>query len=118
MWDEGLGDVLGAYMSSLEKLLAMDIGVTYPAHGTLIDQGDERVRQLLLHHDRRLLDMAELVRKDDTTAWEVMRKSFRPNLDDTQIRLAFLETLSHLVHLKVIGRIQDDDRDGVTFYRA
>jgi hypothetical protein len=54
----------------------------------------------------------------DTTAWDVMRKSFRPNLDELQTRLAFLETLSHLEHLKETGRIQNDDRDGVTFYRS
>ena len=62
--------------------------------------------------------MAGLVREADTTAWDVMRKSFRPNLDEIQIRLAFLETLSHLEHLKETGRIRDDDREGVTFYRA
>ena len=118
MWDEGLGDVLGSYIGSLERLLAMNIGVTYPAHGTLMAQGDERIRQLLLHHDRRLFDMAGLVREADTTAWDVMRKSFRPNLNEVQIRLAFLETLSHLEHLKETGRIRDDDREGVTFYRA
>ena len=56
----------------------MNPGITYPAHGTLIDRGDERARQILLHHDRRLLDMAELVRSADTTAWEVMLKSFPP----------------------------------------
>ena len=118
MWDEGLGDVLGDYMGSLEKLMTMNIGVTYPAHGTLIEQGDERIRQLLLHHDRRLLDMAELVGAAETTAWEVMRKSFRPNLDDVEIRLAFLETLSHLEHLIVMERIQRADRDGVTIFRT
>jgi glyoxylase-like metal-dependent hydrolase (beta-lactamase superfamily II) len=118
MWDEGIGDVLSSYLGSLQRLLAMDIGVTYPAHGTLMSQGDERIRQLLLHHDRRLVDMAELVGTADTTAWDVMRKSFRPNLDELQTRLAFLETLSHLEHLKETGRIQNDDRDGVTFYRS
>ena len=95
----------------------MGIELTYPAHGTTIEHGDERTRQILLHHDRRLLDMAELVREADTTAWEVMLKSFRPNLDDVQTRLAFLETLSHLEHLRLSGRIRDEDRDGVMVYR-
>lgn len=84
MYDLDLGDVLGDYLGSLQRLIAMDLGVTYPAHGTLIDQGGERARQILLHHDRRLLDMAELVRSEGTTAWNVMLKSFRPNLDPLQ----------------------------------
>lgn len=116
MYEEDLGDAVGDYIGSLQKLLKIGIGLTYPAHGTIIEQGDERTRQLLLHHDRRLLDMAELVREADTTAWEVMVRSFRSNLDPAQTRLAFLETLSHLEHLRLIGRIQDDDREGVVVY--
>jgi glyoxylase-like metal-dependent hydrolase (beta-lactamase superfamily II) len=80
MWDEGLGDPLGDYIESLHRLIAMEIQVTYPAHGTLIEHGGERARQILLHHDRRLLDMTELVRARDSSAWEVMLGSFRPNL--------------------------------------
>lgn len=118
MYDTLLDDPLGDYMSSLLKLVDLDIGVTYPAHGTLIDQGDERARQILLHHDRRLLDMADLVREGDTTAWSVMLKSFRPNLDALQSRLAFLETISHLEHLRLTGRIRDEDRNGKTIYRG
>lgn len=116
MWDEDLGDPLGDYLASLHKLLAMDIEITYPAHGTLIDQGDERARQILLHHDRRLLDMAELVRSHDSTAWEVMLRSFRPNLSPIEARLAFLETVSHLEHLKMTGRLQGGERDGVVVF--
>jgi glyoxylase-like metal-dependent hydrolase (beta-lactamase superfamily II) len=118
MYDFDLGDVLGDYLSSLQRLIALEVGVTYPAHGTLIAQGDERARQILLHHDRRLLDMAELVREADTTAWEVMLKSFRPNLDPLQSRLAFLETISHLEHLRLGGRIRVENRDGKVIYRG
>ncbi len=118
MYDLDLGDVLGDYLGSLQKLITIHMGLTYPAHGTLIEHGDERARQILLHHDRRLLDMAELVRERDTTAWEVMLDSFRPNLDPVQARLAFLETVSHLEHLRLTGRIQHDERDGRVVYRA
>lgn len=118
MYDLDLGDVLGDYLASLQKLIAVHIGLTYPAHGTIIEHGDERVRQILLHHDRRLLDMAELVRAGDTTAWDVMLKSFRPNLDPLQARLAFLETVSHLEHLRLTGRIREEERDGVMIYKG
>jgi glyoxylase-like metal-dependent hydrolase (beta-lactamase superfamily II) len=117
MYDEDVGDPLGDYLSSLHKLLAMGIGLTYPAHGTLIDRGDERARQILLHHDRRLRDMSELVSQGDTTAWNVVTKSFRPNLNATDARLAFLETISHLEHLRLDGRIEIQDRDGHLFYK-
>jgi len=117
MYDLDFEDVLGDYLNSLQRLITLEVGITYPAHGTLIDQGDERARQILLHHDRRLLDMADLVREADTTAWEVMLKSFRPNLDPLQSRLAFLETISHLEHLRLSGRIRDMEQDGKVVYR-
>ena len=118
MYDPDLDDVLGDYLASLQKLLDLGIGVTYPAHGTIIEQGDLRVGQLLLHHERRLLDMAELVQAGDATSWQVMLQSFRPNLDPADARLAFLETISHLEHLRVTDRIQVEDRDGIVVYTA
>jgi glyoxylase-like metal-dependent hydrolase (beta-lactamase superfamily II) len=118
MWDEDLGDPLGDYLESLQRLLGMEIEVTYPAHGTLIDQGAERARQILLHHDRRLLDMSGMVREHDATAWEVMLESFRPNLTPLEARLAFLETVSHLEHLRLTGRLMVETRDGVLVFTA
>lgn len=117
MYEPEIGDPLGDYMASLRKLIDMKIGVTYPAHGTLIDQGDERANQILLHHDRRLRDMVDLVNVADTTAWAVMTQSFRPNLDPVSARLAFLETVSHLEHLRLHGRIGSQEREGITLYR-
>ncbi len=116
MYDEALEDPLGAYLGSLRKLHGMDIGVTYPAHGTLMERGDDRIRQIVLHHDRRLVDMRDLVRGANTTAWDVMLRSFRPNLTPLETRLAFLETVSHLEHLRLGGRIRHEDRDGVVVY--
>lgn len=116
MYDLGMVDPLGDYLTSLKRLLAMGIGTTYPAHGTLIDRGDERARQILLHHDRRLADMADLVKTGDISAWEVMLASFRPNLSPLQARLAFLETVSHLEHLRLGGRIGESERDGQIVY--
>jgi glyoxylase-like metal-dependent hydrolase (beta-lactamase superfamily II) len=111
-------DPLGDYMSSLSRLVAMQIGLTYPAHGPIIEHGDERARQILLHHERRLRDMAELVAQGDVTSWQVMTQSFRPNLTPLEARLAFLETVSHLEHLRLQGRLQVAERDGRVLYRV
>ncbi len=116
MYDPDFGDVLGDYMKSLQRLVDMGIAITYPAHGTLVDNGAERAHQILLHHDRRLLDMSDLIRDSDSTAFDVMLKSFRPNLDPMQARLALFETIAHLDHLDREGRIRRETRDGVIHY--
>lgn len=115
-YDPDIPDVLADYIQSLRRLIALQVGVTYPAHGTLIARGDERAHQILLHHDRRLLDMMELVRREDSSAFEVMLKSFRSDLSALQIRLAMLETIAHLEHLRLQGRISATERDGVVVY--
>jgi glyoxylase-like metal-dependent hydrolase (beta-lactamase superfamily II) len=115
-FDSDSVDPLDDYLRSLRRLIDMRIGVTYPAHGSLIARGDERAYQILLHHDRRLLDMTEVVRKEDLSAFEVMLKSFRSDLDGLQIRLALLETIAHLEHLRLQGRIKGVERDGVLVY--
>ncbi|HET8739833.1 MAG TPA: MBL fold metallo-hydrolase [Acidimicrobiia bacterium] len=118
MYDLDLVDPLGEYLDSLRRLIDMGIGLTYPAHGTIIERGDERAHQIILHHDRRLRDMAELVRAGETNAWNVMLQSFRPNLDPLSARLAFLETISHLEHLRSQGRILAEDKEGTVRYRV
>lgn len=118
MYDFDIGDPLGDYLTSLQRLISLGITLTYPAHGTLIDRGDERAYQILLHHDRRLRDMSDLLKQAESTAWNVMTQSFRPNLDPVGARLAFLETVSHLEHLRIEGRASAEDRDGRTIYRA
>lgn len=117
MFDPDAGDPLGDYMGSLQRLLGMNITTTYPAHGSLIERGDERAHQILLHHDRRLRDMASLVAEHETTAWAVMTSSFRPNLSPSDARLAFLETVSHLEHLRLEGRVSGEDREGTLVYK-
>jgi hypothetical protein len=62
--------------------------------------------------------MAELVRAGETNAWNVMLQSFRPNLDPLSARLAFLETISHLEHLRSQGRILAEDKEGTVRYRV
>ncbi len=116
MYDPDIDDVLADYMGSLQRLIDLGIGITYPAHGTLISRGDERAYQILLHHERRLIDMVELVRRRDTSAFEVMLASFRPNLDPVQTRLALLETIAHLEHLRLDGKITSVTREGIVTY--
>jgi glyoxylase-like metal-dependent hydrolase (beta-lactamase superfamily II) len=118
MYDLGIGDPLGDYLDSLNRLVRMHIGLTYPAHGSIIEHGEERARQIILHHDRRLRDMTEMVSHADSTAWTVMTQAFRPHLNPIQARLAFLETVSHLEHLRIIGQVEATEREGKTLYTS
>ncbi len=118
MFDESYDDVLGDYLMSLRRLLTVPIGLTYPAHGTIIERGAARVGQIMLHHERRLAQMTARAAADAVTAWKMMEAIFRPHLSLLEQRLALRETVAHLEHLRLYGRLASEDRDGVVWYRG
>ena len=111
------GDRLGTYIESLQRIENLSVGLTYPAHGVIIEQGSLRARQIILHHERRLGGVAQELRRGPKTAWDIMEAIFRPNLVAFERRLAFSETLAHLAHLEHRGEATSFDEEGTTYYR-
>ncbi len=114
--DEGT-DVLGDYLASLQRLIESDVGLTYPAHGGIVEHGARRAEQISLHHDRRLSGMLDVVSQAPRTAWDVMLESYRPNLNSIEQRLALRETVSHLEHLRTRTHVTSFPEGELWFYR-
>lgn len=111
-------DHLGAYLASLERIIGLDAQETYPGHGPTIERGSARAHQILLHHQRRLDAMTEVVTEGPRTPWQVMQAVFRPNLSSLEERLAFQETMAHLEHLRSRGRVTRILVDSVWWYEG
>jgi hypothetical protein len=62
--------------------------------------------------------MFDLVHLGPTTAWHVMTESYRPHLPPDHQRMALLETVAHLEHLRLNDRLRWFEEAGVTFYRT
>jgi glyoxylase-like metal-dependent hydrolase (beta-lactamase superfamily II) len=116
-YDELYEDVLGDFLKSLARIEQLEIGLTYPAHGAMVEHGSARAEQLLAHHQRRLADMLDVIDPTGASAWEVMEKVFRPNLGPNEQRLALRETIAHLEHLRLQGKLTPLERNGTTRYR-
>ena len=110
-------DQLGTYTSSLQRIEGLEIGLTYPAHGTVIERGSLRARQIILHHERRLGGISQELRHGPKTAWEILEAIFRPNLLVFERRLAFSETMAHLAHLVALGEAATFEENGTSYYR-
>lgn len=110
-------DHLGAYLASLDRVVGLDAHETYPGHGPTIERGSARAHQILLHHQRRLDAMLEVVTERPRTPWQVMNLVFRSNLSFLEERLAFQETMAHLEHLRRTGRVQRDLVDDKWWYQ-
>jgi glyoxylase-like metal-dependent hydrolase (beta-lactamase superfamily II) len=115
-YDELFDDVLGDFLESLRRVERLQIATTYPAHGVVVEHGSARAAQLLLHHQRRLLDMLDVIDPSGSTSWEVMETVFRPNLGPLEQRLALRETVAHLEHLRLNNRLRTFEVEGTIKY--
>lgn len=111
-WD-GIEDILGTYLDSLKKLLQYPVRLALPGHRESADM-KERVHQLLSHHEARLAECERIIGNApgctsiDITrelSWHVRRKGSH-ELPLPVLRYAFGECISHLDHLRVLGRIR------------
>ncbi|HUO46618.1 MAG TPA: MBL fold metallo-hydrolase [Acidimicrobiia bacterium] len=115
-YDEMFEDVLGEFLHSLRKIERLLVTTTYPAHGDVIEHGSARAEQIILHHQRRLEGMVEVIDPEGSTAWMVMEKVFRPSLSPMDQRLALRETIAHLEHLRLQKRLRSSEIDGTLRY--
>jgi glyoxylase-like metal-dependent hydrolase (beta-lactamase superfamily II) len=101
------------YLSSLAAVRAEPDRVLLPAHGPVAPSVHARVDELLVHHDRRLDEIAAAVDAGMSTAAEIAgalrwtRRELR--LDDLETfnrMLAVLETDAHLEMLAAQGRVR------------
>ena len=114
---DSASDRLATYTSSLQRIEGLGVGLTYPAHGTVIERGSIRARQIILHHERRLGGIVQELRYGPKTAWDILEAIFRPNLLVFEKRLAFSETMAHLAHLEARSEATTFEEEGTTFYR-
>lgn len=116
MYDEEVTDTLGDYLDSLGRLVRLDAGLTYPAHGVIVEHGSRRAEQIVVHHERRLSGMADVVEVAPATAWTVMGAVYRPLTTPIEQRLGLRETVAHLEHLRLAGAVDLVPESPVALY--
>jgi glyoxylase-like metal-dependent hydrolase (beta-lactamase superfamily II) len=116
----GTGDYLGQYLTSLEKIDAMDIGSVLPGHRDIIHDYHGRIAQLKNHHANRLQEIRYIL-KDRTLNgyqvaslmhWDISYDSW-DEFPNFQKWFATGEAIAHLEHLVVrheVQRIHEDQR--------
>jgi len=112
-------DPLGQFLGSLEKVAQLDPSLVLPGHGRPFEQGAERARTIASHHELRLRRCMEIVlRGGRINAMDVARRLFDRDLMFFEERLALAETLSHLEHLRLRGRLHRTLVDGSWLYEV
>ena len=93
-------NLLNDFIISLEKIESIEHETIAPGHGKIIDEPHKRIRQMILHHQRRSEKIVDLLGNKKLTGWEITNLLFPRKLDALNLRLAFQETLAHLKYLE------------------
>jgi glyoxylase-like metal-dependent hydrolase (beta-lactamase superfamily II) len=106
---------MGAYMASLQKLLARDDLIYHPAHGPPRRDPLPLVRAYLAH--RRMREAAILARlKAGDRTIAALVKSIYAGIDPKLQAAAGLSVLAHLNHLQQQGRVRKEQASGNNVY--
>jgi glyoxylase-like metal-dependent hydrolase (beta-lactamase superfamily II) len=110
-------DPLGEFLQSLEKVEQLGPDLVLPGHGRPFEDGAERARVVMRHHDRRLGAILQVIRREPATAQQITEAIFGADLIDFAHRLALGEALAHLAYLRRRGEIERIEVGGKYMYR-
>ena len=106
-FEDPSGDPLGDFFSSLRLLTGAEPTEVLPAHRARFTGVDDRVAELLDHHEERLADIKEKLAGGPLTPWALCRVMHwnRPwdELPRMMLRAALAETMAHVRHLELLG---------------
>jgi len=106
-------DILAQYLKSLEVISELNPKIIFPAHQDISYNPQERIKEIQLHHEKRLNEISSLIEGYPMTPYEISKIHFGNNLDDINSYLALSEVLGHLIYLenkKKIERIEKDQK--------
>ncbi len=97
---------MGAYLASLEKLLARDDAVYFPAHGDPVTRPQRLVRGMIGHRRQRENQIVRLLGEAPRSIAEMVATMY-VGLDPRLVKAASASVLAHLVDLEKRGRIAE-----------
>ena len=114
---------LGDFIASQEKCGALqDVTLVGPAHGATYADHTHRARQLIDHHEYRMREMLDFVKKRPANAFEVASDSFRwvfegdPEVQRFNRGAAVMETIAHLNLLEARKHVTSHEQDGIIYF--
>ena len=98
---------MGAYMASLEKLIARDDVILYPTHGSPIPQPGRLLKAYLSHRRMREAQIAALLARGECDITAIVARLYA-GLKPELVPAAALTVRAHLEHMVEDGRVRRD----------
>ena len=115
-------DSLGDFFYSLAAVEKMDIACSLPGHRSLIPDTKKRIRELYTHHETRLNEVRELLKKGPQQGYAIaacMTWDMQGVWEDFAVPQKWFacgEALSHLDHLVVLGEVEEKKQDDIVLF--
>ncbi|MFR4699407.1 MAG: hypothetical protein ACLUAV_03415 [Christensenellaceae bacterium] len=117
---------MGDYLDSLRKIRSLDIQLCLSGHRESAAPANERIDEILAHHDRRLNNILDILSRRPCISayetashmtWNMRGKSWR-EFPPAQKWFAVGETISHLEYLRIRKRISCKMQDGILVWKC
>ncbi|WP_057915426.1 MBL fold metallo-hydrolase [Peribacillus muralis] len=115
-WFKGFSNPLEEFFTSLKKIQKLDVEYVIPSHGKPFQNANQRITELLDHHQDRLQVIHERMKEPIT-----VKRGCQILFGDLPIhesRFAVGETLAHLEYLFLNDQCRKFTRDGIWYYQA
>jgi glyoxylase-like metal-dependent hydrolase (beta-lactamase superfamily II) len=113
-WQPGR-DALGEFLSSLDRIAALDVDLILPSHGAPFTGHREWVRKTHEHHAERCARIVALIDGGATTAHQIAERLWNRHLSPFHYRFAIFEVMAHLEYLE-LRQVLRADRTGAVYH--
>ena len=115
------GNPLALFLKAHRQLRDLDVQRVHPAHEYSFPGLRQRVDQILEHHDERMNEVLAQVQDYPKTAYQIssgISWNVAPweKLGPGTRRAALMETMSHLQHMVVEGKLFQEEKESVVLY--
>ncbi|WP_079529465.1 MBL fold metallo-hydrolase [Halobacillus hunanensis] len=117
LWLGEESNVLQEYYGSLERIRTYNARVALPGHGEAINNLAERIDEVRNRHDQRLQEVLDRVQDQWTTAHDVCQAMYG-TLHIILFLSPFMATLTRLIYLEGLGKVERKMIDGKVLFRA
>lgn len=114
-WFHGQENPLALYLASLEKIKELDVDFVIPSHGSPFYGANERIEELMNHHQERLDETKEAL-AEPLTVYQTCERLFKRPLTVHEMRFAVGETLAHVEFLRHSGECTRERERGTWIY--
>ena len=95
-------------MDSLRRLLELDLEIIYPAHGPVIRNPREKIREYIAHRELREHQMIDALAKGPLDVMAIVKEIYT-DVPEYLHHAAASSIRSHLRKLQREGRVSEDD---------